>query len=491
MTLQADVAVVGYGPTGAVLSHALASYGWTVAAFDREPEVIGLPRAVHFDAEVMRVFQQLRMADEVLPTTIPVRGMEMLNAQGEMIFCYDAPQDVGPLGWQGGFMFNQPELERTLRKKASTYPSLQVHLGTSVRDIRDEANGMVLQQDNGPGSRTTRARFVVGCDGGQSTVRAILSDKMFDYGEHRTWLVVDVLVEKDAGLPRVTVQYCDPARPATFVPLPGRRRRFEIMLMPGDTAESITAPGRVTDLLSRWLPPSSYSVERCAAYTFHCLVADRWRRGGLLIAGDAAHQMPPFLGQGLCSGIRDAMNLSWKLDLILRGVASTSLLDSYQDEREAHVRHLIEVDIELGNIIQTTDPAVAAQRDSAARASGAPTMLANFVPEIGGKLCVGTDYARRPFPQPRCPNGQRHDELLGGGFALVGAVEPSRWATQVLHQLGGHHVRTVHPQVRDWLDEADAEAAIVRPDRIVLGLAKNADDLDDVLTPLASHLTPC
>jgi 3-(3-hydroxy-phenyl)propionate hydroxylase len=489
-TFDTDVALIGMGPTGGVLASLLGSRGVRVDVFERDAAVFPKPRAVHLDAETMRVLQQIGVTETIAPAVTPIRGMDMLNADGELIYKYVAPRGPGPLGWAEGFMFYQPELERALRRRAAEHPSVSVHAGHEVRSVRAEADGAgaVLEVDSAGGTRPVRARFAVGCCGARSLTRAALGSGLADYGLDQPWLVLDLVLRGEVPLPDVTVQYCEPARPATYVPLPGARRRFEIMVMPGDDPAEMVREERIRALLARWLHPDDYDLERAAVYTFHGLVAERWRRGPLLIAGDAAHQMPPFLGQGMCSGIRDAANLAWKLELVVRGAAAESLLDSYQGEREPHVRRIIEADLFLGNLIQTTDPNVARQRDAAAASQG-PVPLTPPVYPLGPGLCAAGPAAGIPFPQPPLDGGGAHDDLLGPGFALVGSVTPSAEAARVLDAIGAATIHTPHPAIAEWLDAQGGRAAVVRPDRMVLAVVSGASGLDEALAPLAAHLT--
>ncbi len=485
---ETDIALIGYGPTGATLANLLGARGWRVDAFDRAHDVYAQPRAVHFDDEIMRVWQQLDMVEALAPAITEVRGMDMFNADGQLIFQYVAPAGVGPLGWPKGYMFYQPDVERALRAGAARYPQVRAHLGCDVTRVAATSDEHVTVATTGPeGPEEWRARFAIGCCGARSITRAAIGATLFDYGAHQPWLVLDILLHRDPGLPAVTVQYCDPARPSTYVPMPGLRRRFEIMVMPGDVVETLTKPEHVERLLTRWVQPGTYTLERAAVYTFHCLVADRWRVGPIAIAGDAAHQMPPFLGQGMCSGVRDAVNLAWKLDRVLRGAADAALLDTYQAEREPHVRALIETDIYLGGIIQTTDPEIARQRDAMALSGGAATALTPTFPPLGGDLCGNGSVDRLPFPQPMAADGSRMDATLGDGFALVGDVTPSARAEAILQALGARRVPGVPESLREWFAAAGAAAVLVRPDRVVLAAVSDAASLDTALAGLGRY----
>jgi 3-(3-hydroxy-phenyl)propionate hydroxylase len=485
-----DVAIIGYGPTGALLASLLARRGWRVAAFDRAPDVVPHPRAVHFDAEVMRVFQRAGVADALADAIVPVEGMHFLNDEGTLIFHYEAERGVGPLGWHQGYMFHQPGLERALRSANAARPEIETFLGFDVTEIRDDAGGVTVGAQGPDGPIAIAARYAVGCCGARSITRGVVGGGVHDYRFDQTWLVLDILLARDIDLPRTTVQYCEIARPHTYVMTPGRRRRFEFMKMHGDTTEQLLSPSMQQQLLERWLPPADYTIERSAVYDFHGLVADTWRNDRVMIAGDAAHQMPPFLGQGMCAGVRDAANLEWKLDLVLRGAARASLLDTYASERIPNVRLVVEDDIKLGELIQNTTVEGARMRDAIALRGGGPTPLKPKWYPIGDGLCAANAPARLPFPQPVLAGGQRHDALLGSGFAIVGDLDASPATEARLASLAPIRLRQPQPAIASWLREQAATAAIVRPDAIVLGVAATAADMDLLFEPLLRHLDP-
>jgi len=480
-----DVAIVGYGPTGVVLANLLGAAGLRVAVFEREAEILELPRAVAFDGEVMRVFQTLGVADALLSAARPSAGMRYLSASRQTLVVREASRGEGPQGWAIHYLFHQPSLERILRDGVARYRNVDVCLQHEVRDVTDGAHVASLAvEDLASGAvRRVEAAYVVGCDGARSLVRRAIGGPLEDLGLHQPWLVVDFVLERDVDLPATTVQYCEPERPTTYVNVIGKRRRWEIMLMPGDDPETIARPESMWALVRRWLAPGDARIERSAVYTFHSLLASRWRAGRLLIAGDAAHQTPPFLGQGMCAGIRDAANLAWKLALVLRGAAAERLLSTYESERLPHVRTFIELAVRMGDIIQTTDPAVAAERDRRLAAGGAPELLVYPDPQLGPGI---HDDAPPPVgvicPQPRLDDGRRLDDAVGSRFAVIGdastlaAAAPStraRWdaiETAVIDR--------PPTALAGWLAQHDARAVVVRPDRYVLGLARTGSDLD-------------
>jgi 3-(3-hydroxy-phenyl)propionate hydroxylase len=446
-----DAAVVGYGPTGASLANLLGLQGLSVAVLEREPALVLQPRAVHFDGEVMRIFETAGLAETLAKRVRPSAGMRYVSPSGVVMIERKPAGPEGPHGWANNYLFHQPDLENTLRDGVARFPNVKVFPGTEVSRLESSADGVLI---NG----NIKAKYVVGCDGARSIVRQAIGAQHHDLGLHQPWLVVDVVMQRDMDLPQPTVQYCDPARPVTCVNVVGRRRRWEIMLMPGDQAERMTEHETVWRMIAPWVKPGDAVIERAAVYTFHSLIATRWRGGRLFIAGDAAHQTPPFLGQGMCTGIRDAANLAWKLGRVLRAGAPDALLDTYQSEREPHARKFVEEAVRLGGILQTTDPKVAAERDRRFLEGGKEEMV-NLAPALGPGAHAGTAPAGEIHPQPRLADGRRLDAAIGGyRFALLG---PGK----LLDQAGNGIPR---------IEIESEQAILLRPDRYIAGTATSA-----------------
>jgi 3-(3-hydroxy-phenyl)propionate hydroxylase len=490
---RADVAIVGFGPTGATLANALGQFGLAVIVFDRELDIVNLPRAVHFDGEVMRIFQSLGLARAIEPFVRASRGMQYFNAAGQLLVQRQAATTPGRHGWLNNYLFHQPALERTLRHGVARFARVDVRLGHEVTAIEQDAGGAIVHTRDGAGATDAwPVRYVVGCDGGRSLVRATIGTEQEDLGLHQPWLVVDIVLERPVPtLPEMTVQYCDTARPTTYVNATGNRRRWEIMLMPGDDPARMTEPATVWKLLERWVTPADATLERGAVYTFHSLIAREWRDRRLLIAGDAAHQTPPFLGQGMCAGIRDAANLAWKLALVAGGRAPDTLLDSYGPEQAAHVRQFIELAVRLGNIIQTTDPTIAAQRDRQFLEGG--TMeLVNLSPPLGAGVHDGSAPAGEIAPQFRADDGAWSDDAIGCKFGLL--VTPSTRdaidsATRAALARLDVALFDAPSRARDaWLAEHGLAAVLQRPDRYVFGVARDAHALAALLARLEARL---
>ncbi len=477
-----DVVVVGCGPVGATCANLLGHSGLSSEIFERELDVYHLPRASHFDGEVMRVFQSVGLSEVIEPLTATIDGMDFVDASGHRLFGFVSPPGVSTSGWRTDYMFSQPELEQVLRAGLDALDDVTLRLGHEVEAIDDAGDHVaVTVRDLETGARrTVRAAYVVGTDGARSVTRTAIGTTLDDYDFDQPWLVIDTVLRRPVALPTVAVQYCDPRRPATFVPHGGPRRRWEIMALPGEDLDELQSPDRVAGLLAPWVSPGDVEIVRAAVYTFHALVARDWRRGRVLIAGDSAHQMPPFLGQGMCAGIRDVANLTWKLERIRHAGAPDALLDTYQSEREPHVRRVIETAVNAGRIIQTTDPETARRRDEGFRAAGggddgAPDQ--SFL----GPLGPGVHLATGGTPLPQVAGS---DARLGPGFSIVSAAAlggstPSDGAARL--------TAAVLPELAPWLAEHGADVALVRPDRYVFGTAAR-DEVDTLIGALRAHL---
>ncbi|MDB5482979.1 MAG: monooxygenase [Caulobacteraceae bacterium] len=488
-----DVLIVGLGPVGATLAALLATHGLETIAIDRDAAVYPLPRAVHFDDEIMRLLQQLGVADEVGRNAVPVPRYEFRSSDGEILASFD-PVAEAHCGWESGYMFHQPSLELALRDRLATLPQADMRLGWRFDQLSQDASGATANVDTPNGARTIRARYLVGCDGARSPVREAIGGGLFDYAFDEPWLVIDARVQPGARLPEANVQLCDPDRPVTCVHSGPGRRRWEFMLLPGETTEKAVEDDFIRTLLAPF-DCGPVEIERRAVYRFHGLVANRWREGRVLLAGDSAHQTPPFAGQGMCSGLRDAANLAWKLAAVLDGRADEALLDTYQAEREPHARTLIELAIAMGRVVCNRDREAAAARDRdmlARRASGAPPPMPPLrpAPLRAGCVMTGAGGAGEIFPQPTAGSGTRRlrlDDALGEGAWLI-SREPITVCDPNLaaHQLGEDLLAPFRAAIAGWLDKHRAKAVLVRPDRYVFG----AGEPDALASAWAQALRP-
>ena len=499
-----DVAIVGYGPVGAALANLLGMSGLKVVVLEREPSIYHMPRAISLDGEGMRLFQAMELAETLLPKLGISRNIRHVNTEGKLLVLI-ARGGIGPDGWHHAYRFFQPDLEGILRSGVERYGNVEAKPRHDVFALDERGDHVQVRIENLSNGELTAltARYVVGCDGARSTVRRFMGAALQDLRSHERWIVLDMILDTPPlGVPEAadetgkivdSIQYCDPARPTTFIPMPGNRHRWEFMLMPGDDPVKIVQPDSIYNLLKPWkIDPRASQIERAVVYTFHSSLATKWRRGRMLLAGDSAHQMPPFLGQGMCSGLRDAANLAWKLRDVVQGRAPDALLDSYETERMEHVRAYIEVAVELAGVIQTTDPDNARKRDAELLAN--PTMIRPLTPRLGpGLHASAAAPAGTRAEQPRLGNGERMDDRAGYRFAVL--AEPDL-ATSLSHRTRAtleHMEAVVVPADGDanaYLARIGVCAIVVRPDRHILGVAKTADELDRVLKNMPILLKP-
>jgi 2-polyprenyl-6-methoxyphenol hydroxylase-like FAD-dependent oxidoreductase len=488
---QVDVAVVGAGPVGLLLALLLGRKGWRVEVLERQATAFGRPRAVHLDHEAARILQNAGVMDRLAPHTEVMDSYLWRNAAGEALLWLDGAPDAPTVsGWPASNMFCQPDLERLLTEAVSGQPTIRVRPGHEVCDVvADGESAGVRATDPGGAPVDVRARWVIGCDGADSRIRRLAGLGTIDLHYQAEWLIVDVQPAEPVRWSPLNVQVCDPARPTTAVSGGPGRRRFEFMRLPGDSADFGSA-ATAWRLLEPWsLTPANAVLERHALYTFGARLADRWRLGRVLLAGDAAHQMPPFAGQGLCSGLRDAASLAWRLHLVLAGQAPEALLDSYGTERGTQVQAEIDFSVELGKIICVLDPAEAAARDEnfLPLAAAGPMPLPDRPPLGLGILRPGDPHAGKLALQAqvgRDGSRQRLDEVTGGGWALLGqSADPAaalpgelaRWWASLggrsLHVAAGGPVDDSTQAYGQWFGSLERDTVLVRPDAYIFGTA--------------------
>lgn len=503
-----DVAIIGLGPVGCAAAIQFAAAGLRVAAIERDPEVYQLPRAVMMDGEIVRGFQRIGLGSEIASLLQPVRDNDRAgfgNSKREWLFGQDLVTS-GPNGWAPIGMFDQPELDGYLRAQAIEHPNVTAFIGAEATAIDNgETQVSITLRDVQSGEVSeVAASYLLGCDGASSFVRKTMGVGWHDLGYDHDWLVIDVEVKPGHTLDHSTMQVCDPDRLATYVCTKDPYRRWEFKLNEGETWDEMQSPEKIQELLDPWTPRDTYTIRRTAVYQFHAAVADRWRVGRVLIAGDAAHQTPPFLGQGMNAGMRDIFNLGWKLPLVLSGRASEALLDTYQDERAAHATDLVQWAVSIGHLMEHLAASEKAEREGMAapemppalEASGygqgreAPPLRAGavYIPQVSDTGSTGYLFWQ-PAVATSADRECQLDELLGEGFALVtnGEISISSASQTILDGLGVKSVSIADLQTVvgkfDPLFERSA-AAIVRPDRHVFGHTDDETSLDDLISAL-------
>jgi flavoprotein hydroxylase len=534
----ADVLIVGYGPVGQVLSLLLAQRGWQVVVAEQWPAPYQMPRAVTFDGHAARIIAAAGAVDVISRVGEPSADYVIENASGQTLLRIELRQ-AGRHGWPDSTSMYQPGLEAALAARGARQPGLRVLRGQRVTGLAE--HGPVVEAattDTSTGLQSVlQARWVVGCDGANSCVRSQLGTPMRDFGFSVDWMACDITPFVPSDFPPSNLQVADPAGPMVAVSAGPGHRRWEFMRLPGEDPDEFGRQASAWRRLARsGVTPANARLDRHAVYTIGARCADRWRSGRILIAGDAAHQMPPFAGQGLCSGIRDAANLAWKLDLVLRGGQDGALLDTYECERKANVEGIIRLSVWLGNLICMTGQAEAAERDAAMLRS---VSRPGHPPEIPDSLTSGllyrdpsgarAGYAGALLPQALVTCGGRtgwFDQLAGPGFVFLAREDPASLLDQdlrdFLDSLGTRFVHVVPPgagprsgvgprsgartspgagspvlafldvghEYLRWLESMQALGVLVRPDFYLFGAGRDRAELAAVVAGLRGCLGP-
>ena len=453
-----DVAIVGLGPTGLTLAHLLGRRGLRVLALEREPQFYGNARAVYTDDECMRIFQAAGVAADVEADMLLDTPVQWVLEDGSVLA--QLRRTDRPYGWALSNFFYQPYLETKMERLLARYPNVTVMRGRELVNFVQDEDGVVVEHAASAGSQyaqppaaapklsesaRVRAQWLVACDGGRSGVRNSLGIKMAGKSFPEPWLVVDIKAKEGEDCFRHMPYFnfhCDPKQPTVSCPQPNGHHRFEFLLMPGQTKEQMEDPATVRSLLARYVDVDKVEVLRRLVYTFNALVAERWREGRVLLAGDAAHMTPQFMGQGMSSGVRDAHNLAWKLDAVLRG-ADPKLIDTYESERKPHAKEMIDISVQMKNFVSLANPLQAKLRNVVVKTLLKTPKVGDYLREARFKppptyphgAYFGLPRRRRngaegrPIPQPqvRTYEGRRAllDDFLGEDFALVGnACDP-------------------------------------------------------------------
>ena len=502
-----DIAIVGYGPTGMVLAALLGRMGHKVIVLERYTGLYNLPRAACFDDETMRTFQKIGLAEDILKGAVAQHNYDWVNATGDVLVNIEYANQA-PGGWAALYMMFQPHIENVLDKLDKSLESVEIRQGATVNHVAQDEEGVTLGATTVDGvAVSVRARYVVGADGGNGFLSRIVSSHADDYNFQENWLVCDFrMLRAVPDLPSFR-QVCDPVQPTSIVRIGPDHHRMSFMLKEGETKEEAIKPDSVWQRVSRYLTPQDAELVRVVNYVFMSRIADQWRKGRIMLAGDSAHQMPPFLGQGMCSGIRDSHNLAWKLDLILKNKCSADILDTYQPEREPHVRFITEKAIELGRVQTMRDFEKVKIRDEqflALRRSSQKPDKIKFPALHGGLIANNGSF----FPQAyvaESENSVLFDDYAKNGWLVVSwgreeipelSIEAERILSILEAQKITFNVSSTKGVIKDesesykkWFDENDCTFAIIRPDWYVYGTAQNITGLQELIAGLGKNIS--
>ena len=474
---QFDVIIVGLGPTGGTLANLLALNGFSILILEREKNLYALPRAVHFDDEIMRVFQTIGITKKFLKNTIINKGTKFVNSNGKVLLDWPRPKSITENGWYPSYRFHQPDLEKNLRNQLKKFKKVKLMQNTEVIKIKNIKNSVNLLFKRKNKIQKVGSKYVIGCDGARSTTREQMGSVLDNLGFTQKWAVVDLILRKNKnGLPDRTIQYSNSERPATYCRNVGKRRRWEFAIQDNEDEKEILSDEYIWNFLKPWLNPKDAYLERKAIYIFQSAIARKWRKGRIFIAGDAAHLMPPFMGQGMCAGIRDASNLAWKISWCIKKNHNEKFLDTYQTERFSNAKEYIETTMRMGEFVN----AVGSENitDNISSGPGGTKSMQSIKPKLGAGLGSNKDKNRgKIFPQLKMKNGKTLDEKFSKSPLLLTSSKLSK-------NISSNKIRSITDKdirgLSNLLKSYNAKAIIVRPDRYILKTFKKVKDFNQI-----------
>jgi 3-(3-hydroxy-phenyl)propionate hydroxylase len=488
------VIIAGAGPTGVTAATLLGQYGVRCLVLDRWDGVYPQPRAVHLDDEIYRIVADLGLAQDFAAISRPAHGLRLVDRYHRVLAEFDRAGEQGRHGHPRANMFDQPALEHLLRTNLKDQPTVTLRGNAEVTEVAQDGHRRVRVDftDRITGAHeSVLATYVLGCDGANSVVRSSIGARMEDLRFEQRWLVVDVATSADLHQWEGVHQVCDAARAATYMRIGDTRYRWEFRLLPGETAVDFSSLEVLLPMIRPWVkdtPMSDLQLVRVAEYTFRAEVADRWRDRNVFLLGDAAHLTPPFIGQGMGAGLRDATNLSWKLAGVLAGDLPESVLETYEAERKPHARALIRI-AKLMGVLMTQG----GRAGDTARRVVAPRL--HYIPGFRSRILDSetpalprTQFVRRPrlrrtlagrlAPNALVDRGRRFDETVGHRFAMISAEPLTAAQLTLLARQGACAVDApIGSPLHRWLTENRVSAALVRPDRTIMAAGRDLDAL--------------
>ena len=484
-----DVAICGYGPVGSVCSILLAQYGLNVLVIDKNNGPCSTARAINTDGEQLRVFDKFDIADKIVKNSNQIEKVHFTNSNLEPIQSLDQPLGETIMGWPNQVLFYQPELESFIREKVNSYNNIDVIESCELIDFESSSQSVNIKCIIDNGISTFNSKLLIGCDGASSFIRKSLGIELDDFGYNQKWLVCDTHLTKDINLKNELIQVCNPKRPCTF--LHGRRGhlRFEFRVMPDDNLKDLKDKDFIWNLLSPWINKNNAKLERAVIYNFHACIANKWNKKNIFIAGDSAHQMPPFMGAGMGTGIRDVANLSWKINLVLKNIAKPEILKTYQKERYSHAKWTIAQTVSIGEIIEGFCAAEEGKK---------------FIPEkkgydvkfphIPSGIFTNPDdkITGYPVPQPILYIDNKKiklDKIIKSKFVIISNIQRFKVTNKAKQIINKLKIKIIHISKNDDPEERlkkifdKYDYILVRPDLYVYGGA-NKENLSNMIESL-------
>ena len=495
-----DIAIIGYGPVGAMAANMFGSSDLNIVVIEPKKEIWDIPRAVALDGQAQRIFQSCGIINDI-PVN-PIDGLTFINKNGQKLVYVDFTEHSTPNGYSETVGFSQPNLERTLRSRAELYKNITFKLGSSLSDLIATENNNELTVINNLTNNTEilSSTYLLACDGADSFVRKKLSIPSFDYKCEQDWIVVDYELDPKYEIQCSPHQICDYQRPTTLAPIMGRHIRWEFKYNSDDNQAEMEDEQNIRKMMRphAWrinadLDISTGKLLRASKYRFHGLIADNFKSNNCFLLGDSAHQMPPFLGQGLCQGVKDVYNLHWKLTGVINGTYSKKILDTYSLERKAIVKSVTETAIKQGNIVGTQNKYVALVRDFILNCARQFPALLNFFQfyhpwPIKEGLIDKTLFKNKSngivIPQPDTNikiEDKAFDQYIGYKFALlvfdqdqevfdkIKSLDSVKIFDGNIHLLNPTHPFNADKSFVEWQKKHNISAVIIRPDRHVYG----------------------
>ena len=478
-----DIGIIGYGPVGATLSGLLSSLGLSVVVIEKNKGVSPTARAINTDSEQLRAFNFLNIAPKIIANSRKVKKVHFTDSEFNPYSTIDIPKEDN-LGWPPALLFYQPELETIIRDNNLKYKNLKIFENTKAVNIENTKPIRVDIRNDKKDSKIY-CEYLIGCDGANSFVRKYIDAKLIDFGFDQDWIVIDAHTTKQIDISKDEAkQICDPNRLKTYVPGRRNHKRFEFKLLRGETKKNFTKK-KVWELLSPWINRNNSKIERAVVYKFHACIADKWRDKNIFIAGDAAHQMPPFLGAGMGTGIRDIFNLAWKVYLVIKGEASEKLLETYQLEREPHANWTIQQAKLIGEMMEQFS-----YREKGEKYVPSNTGYGEVFPHlINGYYGDPTDgLIATPFCRFNLDGSKKDsDEYFGWNFGLISKKKLPKEINLILKNMNIKVLLINSHKLKNYFK--DANYLLIRPDKYLFSRSKTYSELKKALSELEKQFS--